>query len=128
MLFSFWLGIKPVVIKYVREKRKQGRSRWTMRKKINLFIDSFLGFSTVPIKLASLVGLVVSLMSFCYGLFVFFEALFFKLPLPGFATVVCLLSFLSGVVIFMLSLIGEYLSRIYDEVTNKPEYVIDEVL
>jgi len=126
-LLGFWLGYKPDVIHYDRRKRNHGTSRWTFRKKLNAFLDSILGFSAAPLRLISLVGIVVSLCSFSYGGWIIANALLGRMDVPGFATIVVLLSFLMGVVITSLSVIGEYLWRIFDEVNKRPEVVIDEM-
>ena len=126
-LLSYWLGIPPVVIAYERQARIHGKSRWTFAKKLTYFIDSILGFSVLPIRLISLIGIVVSLLSFCYGGLIVFEALFGSRIVPGFPTLVALITFLLGLILVMLGIIGEYVWRIFDEVTRRPEVVIDEV-
>lgn len=127
-LYCYWLGVKPKIIYYTRKKREHGKSRWTFRKKMKLLIDSFVGFSAAPIHLVSLIGLGVSSISFLYGIYMLFNALVGHIIVPGFATIICILSFLLGLIIFMLGILGEYLARIYDEVNHKPEYVIQEVV
>jgi dolichol-phosphate mannosyltransferase len=127
-LFAYWLGFQPETIDYVRRRREQGKSGWTFRKRVKFFLDSLLGFSIVPIRAISLIGVFVSLASFSYGAVIAFNALRGIRGVPGFATLAVTLSFLLGVVIMMLGIIGEYLWRIYDEVSRKPEAVIEEVL
>lgn len=127
-IFCSWLGVKPKIIYYHRQKREHGKSRWTFRKKIKLMVDSFIGFSTAPIRFISLLGIMTSCVSFFYGLVIFYNALIGHVVVPGYASIVCILSFLLGLVIFMLGVVGEYLARIYDEVNNKPAYVIQEVI
>lgn len=126
ILFSYWLGLKPAVIKYSRLKREHGKSRWSFRKKVKLVIDSFIGFSTAPLRMVSTAALFVSFSSFFYGLFVLVRALLGHVPVPGYATIVCLISFLLALIILMLCIIAEYIVRIYDQVTGKPEYVVEE--
>ncbi|MBA4395861.1 MAG: glycosyl transferase [Syntrophus sp. (in: bacteria)] len=126
-LLGFWLGYKPEFISYRRMKRVHGKSRWTFFKKFNAFLDAVLGFSVTPLRCFSLIGAIVSLASFSYGAWIVFHALFVKKDVPGFATLAVLISFLLGLVIILLSIIGEYLWRIYDEVNKRPEAVIDEV-
>jgi polyisoprenyl-phosphate glycosyltransferase len=126
-LYAYWLGFKPVVLKYERAKREHGRSMWTFGKKVNAFLDVFLGFSRAPIRMISLIGLVTAILSFGYGSAVAINALFGDLIIPGFATIAALITFLLGLVILMLGMIGEYLWRIFDEVTDRPESVIDEI-
>ena len=126
-LFTYWLGFEPEVILYERKKRPFGKSRWTFGKKVTLFLDSLLGFSVAPIRLISLIGFVVSLASFVYGTWIVINAFRGKTIVLGFATIVTILSFLLGLIIVMLGVIGEYIWRIFDEVNKRPESVIDEI-
>jgi dolichol-phosphate mannosyltransferase len=127
-LFAYWLGFAPARIRYTRRKRRHGKSRWTFLKRVKFFLDSILGFSIVPIRLMSLFGALVSLLSFGYGAVIAINALRGLGSVPGFPTLVVIISFLLGVVIMMLGTIGEYIWRIFDEVSRKPEAVIDEIL
>ena len=126
-LFAYWLGFQPEVILYERQKRVHGKSRWTFSKRIKLFLDSLLGFSVAPIRLISLIGFFVSLGSFGYGSLILVNALRGKTVVLGFATIVSILSFLLGLIIIMLGVIGEYIWRIFDEINKRPESVIDEI-
>lgn len=127
-VFAFWLGFKPDVIPYERRKRVHGKSRWTFRKKLNLFLDTMLGFSIVPLRLISLTGIIVSAFSLAFVIFVVFNGLLGRYNVPGFATLASIISFLLGLVICMLGVIGEYLWRIFDEINRRPEAVIEEIL
>jgi polyisoprenyl-phosphate glycosyltransferase len=127
-LFAYWLGFEPARIRYTRRKRLHGKSRWTFLKRVKFFLDSLLGFSIVPIRAMSMFGALVSLASFGYGAVIAINALRGLGSVPGFPTLVVIISFLLGVVIMMLGVIGEYLWRIFDEVSRKPETVIDEIL
>jgi dolichol-phosphate mannosyltransferase len=126
-LLSYWLGFDQVRITYDREKRVQGVSGWTMRKKIRFFIDSLLGFSVLPLRVLSLTGVLVSGISASYGIYIVLYALLGEVAIQGFATVVSLICFLLGLIILMLGVIGEYLWRIFDEINKRPEFVIEEV-
>lgn len=126
-LFAYWLGFTPEVIHYQRRERQHGRSGWSLTKRIKFFIDSILGFSIVPIRAISLAGLIVSMLSFGYGMVILVGTLFGHRDVRGFATIVALMSFLLGLVIIMLGVIGEYLWRIFDESNKRPESVIDEI-
>lgn len=126
-LFAYWLGFKPHVIHYERRERQHGRSRWSFAKKVKFFLDSFLGFSILPIRMITLVGVIVSLLSFGYGFLILVNALIGRTAVAGFATIVALLSFLLGMVIIMLGIIGEYLWRIFDETNKRPEAVIEQI-
>ena len=126
-LFGQWLGFNPKVIHYQREKRLYGKSRWTFSKKLNFFLDSILGFSVIPIRIILSIGIAISLISFFYGFWILINTILGRMDIKGFATIVVLISFLLGVVISMLGVIGEYIWRMYDEVNKRPESVIDEI-
>lgn len=126
-LLAYWLGYKPDVIHYHRAAREHGKSGWTYAKKFTTFLDVMLGFSITPIRAISGVGAIVALCSFLYGGAVVTSALFHRMPVEGFATVVALITFLLGLIIVMLGIIGEYLWRIFDETNKRPETVIEEV-
>ena len=127
-LLAYWLGYEPEVVSYHRPRREHGRSGWTFTKKIKTFLDVMLGFSVTPIRLISAVGVLVAGASFVYGISVVIAALTGNIPVPGYATLVSLVTFLLGLIILMLGIIGEYLWRIFDEVNRRPDTVIDEVL
>jgi len=126
-LYLYWLGFKPTILHYDRPKRIHGKSMWTITKKIKTFLDALLGFSVIPIRLISLIGFFVALISFGYGLNIVIHALLGAFTIPGYATVVCLIAFLLGLIIMMLGVIGEYLWRIFSEVNHQPEVIIDEI-
>jgi dolichol-phosphate mannosyltransferase len=126
-LLAYWLGYQPEAIRYHRPSRQFGKSRWTFLKKLNAFLDVMLGFSITPIRLVSALGAFISLLSFAYGVDIVIATIFGKVPVKGFPTVVALITFLLGLIILMLGVIGEYLWRIFDETNRRPETVIDEI-
>jgi polyisoprenyl-phosphate glycosyltransferase len=126
-LLAYWLGYQPDVIQYHRPAREHGKSRWTFSKKFNAFLDVMLGFSIKPIRMMSAIGALVALASFLYGMSVVIQTLVSGIPVRGFATVVALITFLLGLIILMLGLIGEYLWRVFDETNRRPETVIEEI-
>jgi dolichol-phosphate mannosyltransferase len=126
-LFAYWLGFKPEIIVYERPKRTHGKSRWSFSKKLKLFIDSIWGFSVIPIRVISLLGLLVSIASFVYGSVIAINAIRGKISVQGFPTVAALVSFLLGLILFTLGILGEYIWRIFDEANKRPEFVIEDV-
>ncbi len=126
-LLAYWLGFKPEILYYHRPKREHGKSRWTFKKKFTAFLDVMLGFSVTPIRLISAIGAVVAVFSFLYGTSITINAILGNVPVKGFAALAALITFLLGLVIIMLGIIGEYLWRVFDEVNKRPEVVIDEV-
>ncbi|RIK30709.1 MAG: glycosyltransferase [Anaerolineae bacterium] len=127
MSLIYWLGYRPVMIPYIRRQRTKGISRWTLAKKVKLFIDTFVAFSFFPIRILSLIGLLVAIGSFLYGAFVLFYWYFFGIEVRGWVPTIVVLSFTSGIQMAMLGVLGEYLWRTLDEVRRRPPYVVDEV-
>lgn len=127
-LLAYSLGYKPATVPYERRKRQHGKSRYTFAKRLTAFIDSILGFSVLPIRIVSLIGFMVSLLSFAYGSFMVIQTILgYRAGVAGFPTLVALITFLLGLVIIILGIMGEYLWRIFDEVTTRPQFVVDEV-
>ncbi len=127
MSLTFWLGFRPVLIPYTRRRRMKGKSRWTLAKKIKLFVDTFVAFSYVPIRFLSILGFIVALGSFLYGAFVLLYWLFFGIPVKGFVPTILAVTFASGLQMAMLGVLGEYLWRVLDEVRKRPQFVVDEI-
>lgn len=127
-LYSHWLGIQPEIILYDRSERIHGKSKWTFNKKFKLFIDSFVGFSILPMRITTIVGGIVASISFIYGSIVTIGGILGNVVVPGYASLIVIISFLLGLIIVMLGVIGEYIWRIFDEVNKRPESVIDTII
>jgi dolichol-phosphate mannosyltransferase len=127
MTLIHWLGYKSILIPYIRRSRKKGKSRWTLAKKIKLFIDTFVAFSYFPIRALSLTGLLVAIGSFLYGMFILFYWLTDGIPVQGYVPIMLVITFTSGIQMTMLGVLGEYLWRTLDEVRRRPPFVIDQV-
>ena len=89
-------------------------------------MDTICGFTVVPIRFMSLVGFVAAVLGILYGIYIAVAAVHGRVAVQGFATLVALISFFSGLILVMLGTLGEYLWRVFDVVSNKPESVIDE--
>lgn len=126
-IYTYLLGFKPTILSYDRPKRIHGKSKWTFRKKIVTFWDAILGSSVVPIRAISIIGMIISFFSLAYGVLIVFNTLSGKTALPGFPAIITLNAFLLGLIIIMLGVIGEYVWRIFDQVNNCPETVVDEI-
>ncbi|MDK1028175.1 MAG: glycosyltransferase family 2 protein [Anaerolineae bacterium] len=121
----FWLGFDAVMIPYVRRKRKKGNSRWTLSKKIKLFVDTFVSFSYFPIRLFSTIGILYAIASFLYGAFVFVYWAFYGATVEGWVTMMLVLTFTAGLQMTLLGILGEYLWRTLDTSRKRPLFVID---
>lgn len=123
------LGFSPTYYPYVRVKGINTKSRWTLKKKIRLFKDTFFSSSTWPIKIITNLGLFFSL--FAFGIILIYTYIrFFGNPdfwgeiFPGWTSTIIIVSFFSGLILFSLGIIAEYIWRIYEEVKARPGYII----
>lgn len=126
-------GFKQIGVTYERAKRAGGEVKFTFRKLVKLAIDGIFDFSTFPLRLATYLGLFISIPSFLLGLFFIVHRIAgFKIlgyspqDTPGMATLAVAMFFLGGVMLIMLGVIGEYLGRIYIEVKQRPFFIIEE--
>lgn len=123
-----WMGFKQSMIYYVKHARHAGTSKWTLSKKIKLFIDSIVSFSYVPIRLMSAFGLLLAFAGFLYATFVFVSRLAGWVTTgTGFAATMTVLLVGQGSILLMLGILGEYLWRAFDESRGRPRYIVDEV-
>ncbi|MFP8879769.1 MAG: glycosyltransferase family 2 protein [Myxococcota bacterium] len=120
-----WAGFSPTLIPYTRRKREIGRSSWTLGKKIKYFADGFVSYTEAPIRLITVLGLVVSIFSFAYASLIFVMRLMWKIPFEGWAPMMIVLLMLGGIQLVVLGTIGEYLWRSYHESRRRPTFVIE---
>lgn len=126
-LLMLWASGATKFIPYVRKERELGKSSWTFSKKVKYFIDTFVSNSYLPIRIISVVGLLSAGFAFFASLYVFIAALVVRGGTPGWASIVLLIMFFSGLILASLGVIGEYLWRIYDEVRGRPLYIIKDI-
>jgi len=122
-----WMGFRTKFIEYVRSRRISGESRWTFGKKLTYLIDGVLSFSFIPIRGASIMGIVLAACGFLYALAVFFAKIFYGNPIKGWAPLMIVILVIGGFQLLMLGVIGEYLWRTLSQVRNRDMYVIDTV-
>jgi len=123
-----WPGYKPKFIYYERKKRKSGKSKWTMMKKIKYLIDGIMGYSFFPIRMITLLGIFISLSGFIYALYIIAVRLSSQDLVYGWAPLMIVILILGGFQLLMLGIIGEYLWRILSQVRNRPKFIIDEII
>ncbi len=123
-----WSGFKTSTIKYVRKKREIGKSRWTLRKKIKLVVDSIVSFSYVPIRFMAAIGALFFIGSIIWGIVVFVSKLAGNIETPGYTTSLIFQLFSSGLIMFTLGILGEYMWRILDAARKRPTYIVEDDL
>ncbi|MFC2036601.1 glycosyltransferase family 2 protein [Chloroflexota bacterium] len=123
-----WVGLRQIGLPYQRDARRAGRSKYTFGRLLLLALDGFISFSHAPLRVASLLGIGISALSLLLATFYFVKRVTTGLSPPGFATLVVAVFFLAGVQLVTLGVIGEYVGRIFDEVKQRPLYVVRQVI
>ncbi|UGB44992.1 glycosyltransferase family 2 protein [Frateuria edaphi] len=119
-----WSGLPATFIPYVRRKRTIGKSQYNFSKKLKLFYDFLLDGSYLPIRIMSVCGVLSSVLGLSYAALIIVLRLIGDVPFQGWAPIMVVVLVIGGMIMFMLSLIGEYLWRILDEIKAKPLYII----
>ncbi|MCH8905353.1 MAG: glycosyltransferase, partial [Bacteroidetes bacterium] len=129
-----YAGFKQIGVEYERAERVAGKSHYTFRKLLTFALDGLFDFSTFPLRIATYIGFLISIPSFMIGTYYIVQKVFgFKLfgyfpsETPGLATLAVGMFFLSGIMLIILGIIGEYIGRIYLEVKGRPFYIVEEV-
>jgi len=123
-----WVGFKQVAVEYVREERFAGVTKYPLRKMIAFAMDAVTSFSYKPLKLATMIGFIMSFLSFLYILFAMYQRFFTDLTIAGWASTIAAILLTQGIVLMILGLMGEYIGRIYSEIQNRPNYIIQEII
>ncbi len=123
-----WLKYDYVNIPYTRLKRQIGKSRWTLKKKIKLFIDSFVSFSYAPLRMITIGGILLGVMALAYGIYVLVAKLLGFIAVEGWTTMMVVFLFVSAFQMLSIGIIGEYLWRTLEAARRRPPYIIDEVI
>ena len=118
-----WVGFETEFIPYEVQAREHGQSKWSVRGLTKYALEGIVAFSTAPLKMATWLGFASAVTSILYLIFVVIQKLFFGIDVPGYTTIVVLILFLGGMVLFCLGIIGEYLARMYVQMKNRPIYI-----
>jgi glycosyltransferase involved in cell wall biosynthesis len=122
-----WLGYESTAVEYDRPARAEGRTSWNYWKLWNYALDGLTSFSTMPLRVWTYLGIVVSLLSFVYALFLIIRTLVIGVDVPGYASLMAVMLFLGGIQLISLGVIGEYLGRVFVEVKQRPVYLIEKI-
>ena len=122
-----WIGFNKKEVPFETQDRVAGKSTWSYRQLIGLAIDGIMSFTTAPLRISAILGIVVSIAAFIYMCVVLVKTLFWGEPVAGYPTIVVLVLFLGGVQLISLGIVGEYLGKTFMEVKNRPVYVVDKI-
>lgn len=117
-----YIGFKKTEIIFDRQDRIAGKSKMSYRSLFHLAAEGLMSYTTAPLRIASIIGLLVSTFAFIYAVWIFIKTLIWGDPVAGFPTLMVAILFIGGVQLLSLGIIGEYLSRVYKETKNRPVY------
>ena len=121
-----WVGFSSIGITFTIEERRSSASKFNFIKLLNLATTGLTSFSNLPLRLWVGVGSIISIFSILYAIDILVETLIFGNPLAGWATLVVAVTFLGGVQLLSIGILGEYLARIFNEVKRRPNYLVSE--
>lgn len=121
-----WMGFATAYIDVQHEARFQGKSTYTIRKLLKLATEAILAYSDHPLRLSIKLGFATSFLSFIYGAYVVFRAIVYRIPVPGWTSLIVSLYLLGGIIIANLGIIGIYLGKTFDETKKRPLYIIKD--
>ncbi|RZI80306.1 MAG: glycosyltransferase [Rubrivivax sp.] len=122
-----WVGFRTLGLPYTPLPREHGNTTYSKRKLVKLAWMGLTGFSSIPLRVSSAVGLVLALVALAYGLDVIEDHFLHAKTVPGWPTIVASIMFFSGVQLLFIGILGEYLARVYDEVKGRPTYLVADV-
>lgn len=120
-----WIGFRKKGIVYQQKERKAGETKWSTKALLSLAMNGILSYTIAPLRIASLMGLMVSMIAFIYLVYILVTTMVYGEPVAGYPTIMVTVLFLGGVQLLCLGIIGEYLGRIFNEVKGRPGYFIN---
>ena len=124
-IFS-WVGFKTKWIAYDNIERAAGKTKWNFWKLFKYSIEGITAFTTTPLVMSAVIGIIFCIIAFIMILFVIFKTLMYGDPVSGWPSTICIILFVSGIQLFCLGIMGEYLAKEYMEVKNRPIYIVKE--
>ena len=121
-----WIGFHKKGIDYHQKKRAHGTTKWHFGSLVNLALTGITSFTTAPLRFASVLGFIISILAFLYLIYIIIKTIFVGEPVQGFPTLMTTILFLGGIQLISLGIIGEYLSHIFNETKKRPGYFIRE--
>ncbi len=118
-----WVGFNNYYINYKVDKRHSGSSKFKLKRQFNYAKEGIVSFSTKPLKLATVLGSIISIVSFIYLIEIIIETIVTGKDIPGYASMMCVILLLGGIQLLVLGIIGEYIAKTYMEIKNRPIYI-----
>ncbi|MGI6072847.1 MAG: glycosyltransferase family 2 protein [Lachnospiraceae bacterium] len=121
-----WVGFKIKWLDFVQSKRAAGKSKWTFKKLFSYATDGLTAFSTIPLRLVTIVGALVFILAVIYIIITLIQTIIWGIDVPGYVTTLVVLLFMGGVIMLAIGILGEYISSIYMETKNRPIYIMEQ--
>lgn len=121
-----WLGFKSITVLYDRDKRYAGKTKYSLSRMIDFAFNAIFSFSTKPIEYFSKIGLFFIVLSFFYGVYILYLKFILNELVPGYAALLLSIIFFGGFNLFFLGVVGYYIAKIFDQIRDRPNYIIDK--
>ena len=119
-----WVGFETKFIEFENVERAAGETKWSFFKLFKYAIEGIIAFTTFPLKLATIIGALVSFLGFIYMGYIFIKAMFFGDPVSGFPSLIVVITLIGGIQLLVIGVIGEYLAKTYMESKRRPNYIV----
>ncbi|WP_395044764.1 glycosyltransferase family 2 protein [Flavobacterium sp.] len=126
-LFVNFVGYKSTTIAVEHASRESGKTSYSFSKLVSLAFNTLISFSNKPLKLFVKFGMIISILSFCTGIYYIYQAMNHEIEVLGFTTIIVSIWFLSGIIITTIGITGIYVGKIFDQTKNRPVFIIDEI-
>lgn len=121
-----WVGFRKTGVDFETADRIAGETHMSPGRLFNLAIEGITSYTTAPLRIATVLGFIISMLSICYMIYIVCKTLIFGEPIQGFPTIICAILFLGGCQLLALGIIGEYIGKIYNESKRRPPYIVSE--
>lgn len=121
-------GFSYTTIEFEVQPRAFGKTKWSFLKLWNFSLDGIFGFTTIPLRIWTYLGLFICLVSFLFSTYLIAKTILFGIDVPGYTTTILLILFFGGIQLISIGIIGEYIGRIFEESKKRPLYIIDELI
>lgn len=121
-----WVGYRKTWLEFENVERAAGETKWSIWKLVLYSLEGIINFSHMPLTVSSYLGILMTFVSFLAIIFIIVRKLVFGDPVDGWASTVCIITFVGGIQLFCMGIMGQYMSKMYSEIKNRPHYIIQE--
>ena len=124
-IFS-WVGFRVKYMEVESYERAAGETKWTFIGLVRYALEGILAFSTTPLRISTVIGLIISVLSIILGIAILIQTILFGKDVPGYASTITAILFIGGIQLISIGIIGEYIAKMYMEIKDRPKYIINE--